>query len=313
MAKNVSVKEQSAEIQAKVQRIEELKRFLGAVVLAHNYQRPEAQDVADFVGDSLELACQAATVDSRYVVFCGVDFMAETAAVVNRQHTVLLPELTARCPMASMIDVETLRQWKARHPGAAVVCYVNSTAAVKAESDICCTSANAVRVVESLPNDEIVMVPDQNLANYVATQTSKRIIAYPGYCTVHHRLRAEDVLATKQRQPDAVMLAHPECRGEVLALADAVLSTSQMLRYVAASPARTFLIGTELGVVHRMQKLNGNKQFFPVDDELVCADMKKTTLDSVIRAMELRQHVVTVPPEVRDGAARAIQRMLELL
>ncbi|MGQ9676917.1 MAG: quinolinate synthase NadA [Chloroflexota bacterium] len=313
MAKNMSVKEQSAEIQAKVQRIEELKRFLGAVVLAHNYQWPEVQDVADFVGDSLELACQAATVDSRYIVFCGVDFMAETAAVVNRQHTVLLPDRTARCPMAAMIDVETLRQWKARHPGAAVVCYVNSTAAVKAESDICCTSANAVRVVESLPNDEIVMVPDQNLANYVATQTSKRIIAYPAYCTVHHRLRAEDVLAAKQRQPDAVMLAHPECRGEVLELADAVLSTSQMLRYVADSPARAFLIGTESAVVHRMQKLNGNKQFFPVDDELVCADMKKTTLDSVIRAMELRQHVVTVPAGVREGAVRAIQRMLELL
>lgn len=312
MAKTVSVRERSAEVQAKVRRIEELKCSLGAVILAHNYQRPEVQDVADFVGDSLELARQAATVDSRYIVFCGVDFMAETAAVVNPERTVLLPELTARCPMAAMIDVEMLRQWKARHPGAAVVCYVNSTAAVKAESDICCTSANAVRVVESLPNDEIIMVPDQNLANYVATQSCKRIIVYPGYCIVHHRLRAEDVLAAKQRHPDAVVLAHPECRGEVLALADAVLSTSQMLRYVAASPARTFLIGTELALLHRMQELDGNKQFFPVDDELVCVNMKKTTLDSVIRAMELRQHVVTVPPEVRDGAARAIQRMLEL-
>ncbi len=304
--------EQSAVIEAKMQRIEDLKRSLGAVILAHNYQWPEVQEVADFVGDSLELARQAATVESRYIVFCGVDFMAETAAVVNPRRTVLLPEPTARCPMAAMIDVESLRQWKAEHPAAAVVCYVNSTAAVKAESDICCTSANAARVVESLPNDEIVMVPDENLANYVASQTHKRIIAYPGYCIVHHRLRAEDVLVAKEKHPDALVVAHPECRGEVLELADAVLSTSQMLRYVAASPAHTFLIGTEWGIVHRMQKMNADKQFFLVSDGLVCANMKKTTLDSVIQAMESHQHVVTVPAEVREGAARAIQRMLEI-
>lgn len=308
----VSVRSEVTVVEAKTQRMQDLKRSLDAVILAHNYQWPEVQDVADFVGDSLELARQATAVESRYIVFCGVDFMAETAAVVNPQRTVLLPELTACCPMAAMIDVESLREWKARYPRAAVVCYVNSSAAVKAESDICCTSANALRVVESLPNDEILMVPDENLANYVASQTRKRVIAYPGHCIVHHRLRAEDVLTAKEKHPDALVLAHPECRGEVLTLADAVLSTSQMLRYVAASSARVFLIATEWGIVHRMQRMNPDKQFFLVSNALVCANMKKTTLDSVIRAMELRQHVVTVPAEVREGAARAIERMLEV-
>jgi len=298
--------------EAKARRIQELKRSLDAVVLAHNYQWPEVQDVADFVGDSLELARQAAGLESRYIVFCGVDFMAETAAVVNPHRTVLLPEPTARCPMASMIDVDSLLEWKARHPRAAVVCYVNSSAAVKALSDICCTSANAVEVVESLPHDEILMVPDQNLSHYVSTRTSKRVIAYPGYCVTHHRLKAEHVLAARAAHPDALVLAHPECTGEVLALSDAVLSTSQMLRYAAASPAGTFLIATEWAIIHRMQKMNPDKRFYSVSNALVCPNMKKTTLDSVIRAMEQRQYAVTVSPEVREGAARALQRMLEV-
>ncbi len=303
-------RDQALDIEEKGRRILELKRSLDAVILAHNYQWPGVQDVADFVGDSLELSRQAATVDSQYIVFCGVDFMAETAAVVNPRRKVLLPEPTARCPMASMIDVESLREWKARHPNAAVVCYVNSSAAVKAQSDICCTSANAVRVVESLPQDEVLMVPDENLARFVATKTSKRVITYPGYCVTHRRVRAEHVLEARAAHPEALVLAHPECTPEVLALADAALSTSQMLRYVADSPARTFLIATEWAIIHRMQKLNPDKQFYSVTNALVCPNMKKTTLDSVIRAMELRQHEVSVLPEVREGAERAIQRML---
>ncbi len=303
----------AADVEAKAKRIQELKRALGAVILAHNYQWPDVQDVADFVGDSLELARQAARVQSPYIVFCGVDFMAETAAVVNPERTVLLPEVTARCPMAAMVDVERLTKWKARYPEAAVVCYVNSSAAVKALSDICCTSSNAVQVVESLPHDEILMVPDGNLARYVATRTSKRVIAYPGFCVTHRRVKAEHVLAAKTAHPDALVLAHPECDGEVLALSDAVLSTSQMLRHVADSPAGTFLIATEWAIVHRMQKLNPDKRFFSVTNALVCPNMKKTTLDSVIRAMEQRQYPVSVPPQVREGAARAIQRMLEIV
>lgn len=303
---------QAIDIEAKGRRIQELKRSLDAVILAHNYQWPDVQDVADFVGDSLELARQAAGVESRYIVFCGVDFMAETAAVVNPHRTVLLPEPTARCPMAAMIDVESLLEWKAKHPKAAVVSYVNSSAAVKAQSDICCTSANAVRVVESLPHDEILMVPDQNLSQYVATKTSKRVIAYPGYCATHHRIKAEHVLAARAAHPKALVLAHPECTPEVLALADAVLSTSQMLRFVDASSAATFLIATEWAIIHRMQKMNPDKRFYSVSNALVCPNMKKTTLDSVIRSMELRQHMVNVDPQVREGAARAIQRMLDV-
>ncbi len=303
---------QTIDIEAKGRRIEELKHSLDAVILAHNYQWPDVQDVADFVGDSLELAQRAAGVESRHIVFCGVDFMAETAAVVNPHRTVLLPEPTARCPMAAMIDVESLLEWKARYPKAAVVCYVNSSAEVKAQSDICCTSANAVRVVESLSHDEILMVPDQNLGRYVATRTSKRVILYPGYCVTHHRIEAGHVLAARAAHPDALVLAHPECTSEVLAQADAVLSTSQMLRYVAASPGGTFLIATEWAIIHRMQKMNPDKRFYSVSNALVCPNMKKTTLDSVIRAMEQRQHVVRVDPQVREGAARAIQRMLEV-
>lgn len=301
------------DVEEKSRRIRELKRSLDAVILAHNYQWPEVQDVADFVGDSLELARQAAAAEGECIVFCGVDFMAETAAVVNPRRTVLLPELTARCPMASMIDVESLREWKARYPDAAVVCYVNSSAAVKAESDICCTSANAELVVNSLPHDEILMVPDQNLGRYVAGRTHKRIVVYPGYCVTHHRVTPEHVLAAKAAHPGAPVLAHPECTLEVLALADAVLSTSQMLRHVAANPADTFLIATEWAVIHRMQQANPEKRFYSVSNALVCPNMKKTTLDSVIRAMELRQHVVTVPSPIREAAARAIERMLEIV
>ena len=303
---------QVIEIEAKARRIQELKRSLDAVILAHNYQRPEVQDVADFVGDSLELARQAVGLECRHIVFCGVDFMAETAAVVNPHRTVLLPEPTARCPMAAMIDVELLQEWKARYPNAAVVCYVNSSAAVKAQSDICCTSANAVRVVESLPQDEILMVPDENLGHYVATRTSKRVILFPGYCATHHRVKAKDVLAARAAHPEALVLAHPECTREVLAQADAVLSTSQMLRYVATSPAGAFIIATEQAIIHRMQKMNPDKRFYSVGNDLICPNMKKTTLDSVIRSMELRRHVVNADPQVRDGAMRAIMRMLDI-
>ena len=305
-------RDHTMELEAKKRRIQELKRSLDAVILAHNYQWPDVQDVADFVGDSLELSRQASRVESRYIVFCGVDFMAETAAVVNPHRTVLLPESTARCPMAAMIDVPTLLEWKARYPKAAVVCYVNSSAAVKAHSDICCTSSNALQVVESLPEDEILMVPDGNLGRYVATKTSKRVILYPGHCVTHRRVKAEHVLSARATHPEALVLAHPECTPEVLALADAVLSTSQMLRYVEASPTSTFLIATEWAIIHRMQKMNPGKQFYSVTNALVCPNMKKTTLDSVIQAMEQRRHVVTVAAEVREGAARAIQRMLDL-
>lgn len=293
------------------ERVRELKRELDAVILAHNYQWPDVQDAADFVGDSLELSRQATKVRARVIVFCGVHFMAETAAILNPERTVLLAEGTAGCPMADMIDVDSLAEWKARYPDAAVVTYVNSSAAVKALSDVCCTSANAVKVVQAIPQRRVLFVPDQNLARFVASKTDKEVIPYPGFCVTHHRLRAEQVLAAKEARPGAVVLAHPECREEVWALADAVLSTSQMLRYVAESPATTFIIATEWGILHRMQKENPQKQFFAASNGLVCPNMKKTTLESVVRTMERRENVVRVAEDIRVRAAMALQRMLE--
>ena len=290
--------------------ISKLKKELNAVIVAHNYQRPEVQDIADFVGDSLELARQCTRVEAEVIVFCGVLFMAETAAILNPERTVLLPEKTAGCPLADMITAEDLRQWKEKYPRAAVVCYVNSSAAVKAESDICCTSANAVNIVDSLPEDEVLFVPDQNLGHYVSTKTEKWIILYPGYCPVHQSLQLPQLRLAGQLHPGAKVIVHPECIPEVIALADAALSTSQMIRYAKESPAKSFLIGTEEGILHRLRQENPEKEFFLISDSLVCPDMKKTTLESVARAMEQKQSVVTVPEEIRRKAKRAVDRML---
>lgn len=294
------------------ERIHELKGELNAVIMAHNYQRPEVQDIADVLGDSLEMAREATRLDADVLVVCGVLFMAESAAILNPERTVLLSEGTAGCPMADMITVEDLRRWKQRYPDAAVVCYVNSSAAVKAESDYCCTSANAVAVVEAVPSEEILFVPDQNLGSFVAGRTDKRIILYPGYCNTHHRVTARHVRKAKQEHPEAVVLVHPECRPEVIALADEALSTSQMAAYVAQSEAKSFLIGTEEGLVYRLQKDNPEKAFYLVTTSLVCPDMKKTTLEEVVQTMELRKNVVAVAEETRVKAKEALDRMLAI-
>jgi quinolinate synthase len=287
-----------------------LKKELGAVIVAHNYQRPEVQDIADFTGDSLELARQCVEVDARTIVFCGVRFMAETAAILNPARPVLLSEGSAGCPLADMITVDDLRQWQARYPRAAVVAYVNSSAEVKAESDICCTSANGVKVVESVPNNDILFVPDQNLGHFISTQTKKNIILYPGFCYVHHRITPEQVKLAKRRHPDAQVLVHPECRPEVVALADAALSTSQMLRYAQASPHNSFIIGTEEGILHGLRRGSPEKSFYLISNGQICTDMKKTTLEILARTMELRQNIVTVPEEIRLKAKQAVARML---
>ena len=292
------------------EKIAELKKELGAVIVAHNYQRPEVQDIADFVGDSLELARQCVEVDAQTIVFCGVRFMAETAAILNPARPVLLSEGSAGCPLADMINVDDLRQWKQRYPGAAVVTYVNSSAEVKAESDICCTSANGVKVVESVPNNDILFVPDQNLGHFISTQTKKNVILYPGFCYVHHRIKPEQVRMAKRLHPDAQVLVHPECRPEVVALADAALSTSQMLRYAKASSHNSFIIGTEEGILHGLRKGNPEKSFYLISNGQICTDMKKTTLEIVVRTMEFRQNIVTVPEEVRLKAKQAVDRML---
>ena len=306
----------AAGIRAQAQKAEEkvakLRKELNAIILAHNYQRPEVQDLADFTGDSLELARKCVGSKAEVIVFCGVRFMAETAAILNPTSTVLLSHHDAGCPLADMIDVESLRQWKRRYPGAAIVAYVNTTAAIKAESDVCCTSANGVEVVDAIPNEEILFVPDQNLGHYVSTKTSKKVILYPGYCSVHANVTAEEVRLARQRYPQAKVLVHPECRAEVIDLADAALSTSQMLRYAKQSNHKTFLIGTEEGILHPLRKENQEKEFHLISDKLVCRDMKKTTLEMVLQTMETRSNVVTVPEETRVKAKQAIDRMLEV-
>ncbi len=294
------------------EKIAELKRELRATIVAHNYQRAEVQDIADFVGDSLELARQCTEVDAQTIVFCGVRFMAETAAILNPDRTVLLTENSAGCPLADMISADELRRWRQRYPKASVVCYVNSPAEVKAESDICCTSANGVQVVNSLENDDILFVPDQNLGHFVATQTKKHVILYPGYCYVHHRIKPEQLKQAKKLHPEAQVLVHPECRPEVIALADAALSTSQMLRYTRASPHNSFIIGTEEGILHGLRKENPDKSFYLVTNSQICTDMKKTTLEKVAQIMELKQNIVTVPEEIRVKAKLAVDRMLAI-
>ena len=292
------------------QKVLDLKKELNAVILAHNYQRPEIQDIADLTGDSLELAQKCVGTKAEVIVFCGVLFMAETAAILNPSSLVLLSHHEAGCPLADKIDVKTLRQWKEKYPQAAVVAYVNTKAAIKAESDICCTSANGVEVVEAVPNEEVLFIPDRNLGHYISTKTSKKMILYPGFCHVHDGITAEELSLAKIRYPQAEVMVHPECRPEVVNLADAALSTSQILRFAKQSTHRAFLIGTEEGILYPLRKENPEKEFHLLSDKLFCPDMKKTTLEVVVETMETRRNAVTVPEEIRIRAKQAIDKML---
>lgn len=295
-----------------VNRIKQLKKEKNAIILSHNYQRGDVQDIADFVGDSFGLSQQAASSDADVIVFCGVDFMAESAAILSPEKTVLMPEINAQCPMAAMITPESLKLEKEKYPDAAVVCYVNTPAAVKAESDICCTSANAIKVVDSLAEKEIIFVPDRNLALYVAARTEKKIIPWNGYCPTHHLILPGDILLEKEEHPDAEVLVHPECRPDVVSLADKVLSTEGMLKYARLSASREFIIGTEIGLLHRLSKENPDKTFIPATRYAVCPNMKMITLQSIIRALEKKEHVIKVPEDTRIKAKQALDRMLEV-
>ena len=301
--------DRNAEIAAEIARI---KKQRHAVLLVHNYQRPEVQDVADFTGDSLELSQRAAKTDVEVIVFCGVHFMAETAYIVNPRRTVLLPEPEAGCPMAEMITVPKLIEKKRELNNPTVVCYVNSSAAVKAESDICCTSANAVKVVQSLGPGEILFVPDQYLGQWVSQKTGRPMHLWPGYCPTHMRVLADDILRLKKQHPGAVALVHPECRPEAKAAADEVMSTGGMIRYARESAAKTIIIGTETGIIHRLQKENPGKTFLPVSDKVVCPNMKRITLEKVLWALQEMQHPVTVPEDIRVRALSAVEKMLAL-
>lgn len=294
---------------------EEIRRLAKerkAVLLAHNYQRPEVQDIADLTGDSLELSMKAAKTDAEVIVFCGVHFMAETASIVSPEKTVLIPRRDAGCPMAHMITPKSLKERLSTLGLMPVVTYVNSTAAVKALSTICCTSANAVAVVNSLEEKELLMTPDRNLARYVASKTDKKIHFWNGFCPIHDRLGVQDVRAAKQAHPDALFMAHPECRPEVLALADAVLSTSGMLRFAGESSARSFIVGTEAGLIHPLQRANPDRRFYSVSDMMLCEDMKKTTLEDVLRSLRSMTHEVKVPEDIRVNAVMAVRKMLSI-
>jgi quinolinate synthase len=293
-----------------IQDILALKKERQATILAHNYQVPEVQDVADLVGDSLELSRAAARLDTEVIIFCGVDFMAETAAILSPQKKVVLPEKGAWCPMAHMITPEQLCDLKILHPEAAVVCYVNSTAEIKAESDVCCTSANGVQVVNSLSEKEVIFVPDRNLAAYVARHTDKKIIPWNGYCYVHDHLTAEEVRLARSEHPLAEVLVHPECRPEVIDQADFTYSTAGMGKHAKASAAREFIIGTEAGMIYRLKKENPDKEFYPLSKKAICQNMKKTDLAKVLRALQTLQLQVTVPEEIAVKARRSIERML---
>jgi len=294
-----------------VERILDLKKKRNAIILSHNYQLGEIQALADFVGDSLELSRIAAQADADVIVFCGVHFMAETASILSPDKTVLLPDIHAGCPMANMITAARLREKKEEIPGVTVVCYVNSTAEVKAESDVCCTSANAVRLVENLDAKEILFVPDQYLGHYVYTKTGKKMTLWPGYCPTHARIQAADILKRREEFPQAEVMVHPECRPEVIELADVVFSTGGMCRHAQTTAARQIVVGTEVGIIYRLRKENPAKMFIPVSEQALCPNMKLITLESVLWSLEDMTPEVKVPEDIRVRAKTAVDRMLQ--
>jgi quinolinate synthase len=296
------------------EKISQLKKERNAVILAHNYQPGEIQDLADFCGDSLGLSIEASKTDAEVIVFCGVKFMAETAAILSPEKTVLLPEKTAGCPMADMITAEQLRELKTKFPGAIVVCYVNSTAEVKAESDYCCTSSNAVAVVNSLPADKkILFVPDRNLGSFVAGRTGRDIELWPGYCTTHVCITEDDIRKAKQEYPDAIVMSHPECTELVRKVSDELLSTGQMLKFVKKNSAKRYIVATEKGIIHALKKENPNAEYIPATERAICPNMKKITIDKVITSLEEMKERIVVEEEIRVRARKSLDRMVEII
>ncbi|MDY6790700.1 MAG: quinolinate synthase NadA [Thermodesulfobacteriota bacterium] len=294
------------------EKIKQLLKEKKAIMLAHNYQPPEIQDLADLCGDSLELSIKAAQTDAEVILFCGVHFMAETASILSPDKTVLLPVKEAGCPMADMVTPEQLKARLDKLPPMPVVTYVNSSASVKAISTVCCTSANSIEVVNSLDENEVMMVPDRNLAMYTALHTEKKIHLWEGYCPVHEGLTVQACMTVKDNYPEAVFMAHPECRPEVLQLADVIASTSGMIRYAAESAKKAFIVGTEVGLVYALQKANPGKKFYPASAGMECIDMKRISLDDVATSLEFMKGEVNVPENIRVPALKAVQRMVDL-
>lgn len=295
-----------------IDKIQKLKKNRNAVILAHNYQIGEVQDVADFVGDSLELSQKAAKIASDVIVFCGVHFMAETAAILSPDKTVLIPDNNAGCPMADMITASELKEWKKNYPGRKVVCYINTSAEVKAECDICCTSSNALKMVEFLGYEEILFVPDKNLAAYVARNTKIRITAWDGYCYVHDKILVKDIKEKQRLYPEAEVWVHPECRPEVIDLADKVLSTGKMIREANETRIKDIIIGTETGIIYRLKKENPEKNFYPAKNLALCSDMKKINLKKVLHSLEEMIFKVEIPYDVSQRARGAIEKMIRV-
>ncbi len=307
-----------------VRKIKELKKKRNAIILAHNYQLPEVQDIADFRGDSLELSRIAAKTEASVIVFCGVYFMAETASILSPDKKVIMPDTSAGCPMANMMNADDLRKLKKEHPQAAVVGYVNTSAQVKAELDYCCTSTNAVAVVNAITKDsaaggsafggkkEIIFIPDKYLTDYVSKKSGRKLISWHGFCPTHVKILPEDVKREKKFHPKAKVMVHPECLSSVVALADAVLSTSQMSKYARENPAKEFIVGTESGLIYRLKQDNPDKEFYPASERAVCPNMKRTTQEKVLWALEELKEEVRVPEEIRKKARLAIDRMLAI-
>jgi len=297
-----------------VRKIKELKKKRNAIILAHNYQLPEVQDIADFRGDSLELSRIAAKTDAEVIVFCGVYFMAETASILSPDKKVIMPDTSAGCPMANMMSADDLRMLKQKHPQAVAVGYVNTSAEVKAELDYCCTSTNAIAVVNALKDKkEIIFVPDKYLADYVSKKTGRKLIIWNGFCPTHVKILPEDLKREKKFHPKAKVMVHPECLSSVVALADAVLSTSQMAKFAKENPAKEFIVGTEAGLVYRLKQDNPDKEFYPASERAVCPNMKRTTQEKVLWALEELKDEVRVPDEIRKKARLAIERMLAIV
>ena len=294
------------------QKIEKLKRKKNAIILAHNYQVEEVQLVSDYLGDSLDLSRKAAEVEQAIIVFAGVKFMAETAKVLSPRKRVLLPRFDAGCPMADMITVDDLRDLKEQHPGAKVVTYVNSSVEIKAESDVCCTSANAVKVVKNIDGDEVIFIPDRNLGAYIQTKIpEKRIILFEGYCYVHNRIKKEEVEEMKKQHPRASVIVHPEVRMEVIEIADEVLSTSQMLRYVGQSKSREFIVATEQGLLERMKREHPEKMFLPALRPKICSNMKRTSLKDIYDSLNEEKYEIILDDVISKKAFAALDKMLK--
>lgn len=300
-------------VQQYYKEINRLKKDVNAIILAHYYQRPEIQDIADYVGDSFGLAKTAAESKADIIIFCGVHFMAESAAILSPEKEVYMPEAKAGCPMAEMADAEGLKKLKEKHPNAVVVSYVNTTAAVKAESDYCCTSSNVVKIFEQIPEDkQIIFVPDKNLGDYAAKQSGREIILWPGYCNTHDSLLPEDVAEIKEKYPEAKVAAHPECRPEVLELVDYIGSTAGLMKYVSDTDYKQYIIATEMGLLHPLRTNNPEKEIILASNKLVCPNMKLTTLPKLVEVLRNREHLIEVDEEIAKKAKIALKRMLEV-